>query len=541
MLDISLSGIIKNFGFDKKILDNFNLEIHNSERVALIGPNGCGKTTIFKIIMGEENIQDGVVSIRKNANLGMLTQIPSNVDDDILVKDIITKNLSDIYELENKIKDLELKMANINDQKELEKILKTYGRLQEDFEKQGGYELDAKINKICNGFKIKNEILERNYNSLSGGEKTIVNLAALMIKSPSILLLDEPTNHLDIETLEWFEEYLKDYKGTILISSHDRYFLDQVVTKTVLIERGQAEIFHGNYSYYLKENENRIMNEFADFKNQQKQIEAMKRKIKQLQEWGKLAFPGGEPFFKRAASIQKRLDKIELLDKPLKKKDLPLDFQIEKRSGKDVLIIKNLDLTLGQKKIFSNLNMHICYQEKVCLMGPNGSGKSSLIRCILGNIESYQGEIKLGSNIHLGYMPQEIKFSDDKLTILDYARSVSSLDETRLRSTLAKFLFYDDSVFKRVGKLSGGEKVRLKLFELIQKKANFLILDEPTNHIDIETKEILEEALLEYEGTILFISHDRYFINKLADKIYNIEYYSLQEYLGNYNFYKEHI
>ena len=285
------------------------------------------------------------------------------------------------------------------------------------------------------------------------------------------------------------------------------------------------------------------MAEFEDFKDQQKQIAAMKASIKKLQEFGRLAFPGGESFFKRAASIQKRLDKIELLDKPETKKELPLDFQVQKRSGKEVLIIDNLSLMIGDRILLEDANMHIRYGEKVCLMGKNGTGKSTIIKLLFNDTpaEIVDGEIKLGSNVNIGYLPQEIHFEDENATILDTARKFFDGTETSLRATLAKFLFYGENVFKKVGSLSGGEKVRLKLLELIQKKANFLILDEPTNHIDIDTKEMLEEALNEYSGTILFISHDRYFINKLAKRTLCIEDGHINSYLGNYDDYKDQL
>jgi ATPase subunit of ABC transporter with duplicated ATPase domains len=537
MLEISMNKVVKSFGFNK-VLDEFDFEATTGERIALIGPNGCGKTTIFKIIAGLENTTSGMVSVRKDATIGMLSQMPPKVLDDCSVKEVLTSGLKYVFEIEKKLREVEDEMANCNSDA-LNSIIKDYGKLQQAFDSIGGYEIESKVNKICNGFKIPEEMLIRAFNSLSGGEKTIINLASLILSEPSILLLDEPTNHLDIDTLEWLEDYLKNYKGTIVISSHDRYFLDKVATKTVLIERGKAEVFYGNYSYYLEENERRIMSEFEDFKNQQKQIEAMKASIKRLQEFGRLAFPGGVGFFKRAASIQKRLDKIELLDKPESKKDLPLDFKIEQRSGKDVLVVKNLNIILGEKVLFEGANFFVKYGEKVCLMGKNGSGKSTFIKALLGNMEICNGEIKIGSNVSIGYIPQEIKFDDEDATILGVARDFFDGTETQLRASLAKFLFYGENVFKRVGTLSGGEKVRLKLFELIQKKANFLILDEPTNHIDIDTREMLEEALTEYAGTLLFVSHDRYFINKLAKRTLNIENKKVIQYLGNYDYYKE--
>ena len=540
MTELSLNNVVKNYGF-KNVLNGFNLELNTGDRVSLIGPNGSGKTTIFKIVTGEETLNSGQISIRKDATVGFLSQIPPKYNDDLTVKEIIIQGKSKLIEIESKLRNLEERMSKF-DSTQLGNILKTYGELQDLYEKLGGYKLESDISKVCNGCKISSEMMDRKFSTLSGGEKTIVSFAKLILSEPSILLLDEPTNHLDISTLEWLEEYLKNYKGSILISSHDRYFLDQVTNKTVLIDRGKSEVFFGNYSYYVEENERRIMSEFEDFKNQQKQISAMKASIKKLQEFGRLAFPGGESFFKRAASIQKRLDKLELLDKPEKKKEIPLDFQISKRSGKDVLIIEDLSTIIGDKLLFDNANMHITFGEKDCLMGKNGSGKSTLIKMILNmfDAELLDGKIRLGSNVLIGYLPQEIHFDNEDATILETARKFYEGTETHLRASLAKFLFFEDNVFKKVKTLSGGEKVRLKLFELIQKNANFLILDEPTNHIDIDTKEMLEEALKEYNGTLLFISHDRYFINKIAQNIFEINDKKFDKYIGNYDYLKEH-
>ena len=539
MIELSLNNIEKTFGF-KKILNGFDLELKTGERVALIGPNGSGKTTIFNMITGDEIPTAGQISIRKGATVGFLSQMPPKYNDEATVREIIVQGKAGLLEVEAKLRELEDKLGKCNSN-QVDTLLKSYGKLQENFENMGGYQLESDISKVCGGFKISDEMMDRKFSTLSGGEKTIVSFAKLILSEPTILLLDEPTNHLDISTLEWLEEYLKNYKGSILISSHDRYFLDQVTNKTILIDRGKSEVFFGNYSYYLEENERRIMAEFEEYKDQQKQIAAMKASIKKLQEFGRLAFPGGEAFFKRAASIQKRLDKLELLDKPEEKKDIPLDFQISKRSGKDVLIIKDLCAIIGDKVLFDEANMHITFGDKVCLMGKNGSGKSTLIKIILeqSDAELLGGEIKLGSNVLIGYLPQEIHFENEDATILETARQFYVGTETHLRASLAKFLFYEDNVFKKVKTLSGGEKVRLKLFELIQKNANFLILDEPTNHIDIDTKEMLEEALKEYNGTLLFISHDRYFINKLAENTMEINNKHIDNYIGNYDYLKE--
>lgn len=536
LIEVSVNGAIKNFGF-KNILDDFNLEATTGERIALIGPNGCGKTTLFKIISGEEKLDKGIVSTRKGATIGLLSQLPPKVTDDVTVKDILLRSFKDLFDLEKKLREYEEKLASIDSSK-LDSLLNLYGKAQEQFANMGGYEIDEKVSKICNGFKISEDMLSRSFNTLSGGEKTIVNLASLIISNPDILLLDEPTNHLDIDTLEWFEQFLSNYKGTIIISSHDRYFLDKVATKTILIDKGKADVYHGNYSYYLEESDRRALAEFDEYKSQQKQIDAMKEAVKKLKEWGE---KGDNPrFFRRAACIERKLEKMEMLDKPESKKQLPLDFEINGRSGKDVLVADDLGIIVGDKILLDGANLYLKYGEKVCLMGKNGTGKSTFIKNVLGKEDDIcQGEIKLGSSVSIGYIPQEIKFEDENSTVLETARKFYDGTETHLRASLAKFLFYGQNVFKRVGTLSGGEKVRLKLFELIQKKANLLILDEPTNHIDIDTKEMLEEALSEYKGTLFFISHDRYFINKLAERVINIEEQKFNEYLGNYDYFKE--
>jgi len=532
MIEINLNKIVKSYGFNK-ILDEFSLGIKTGEIVTLVGENGCGKSTILNIINKDETADKGSVSIRKENTIGYLKQIPETRNDEDTVKDILYEAVSEILEIGNKLKEYEEKMIIAKDDKLNELIIK-YSNLQEKFINIGGYEVDSQINKIITGFKLNN-LIDKKYNSLSGGEKRIVSLAAIMIKKPSILLLDEPTNHLDIKTLEWFEDFIKKYKGTILLVSHDRYFIDKVSSKIVLIERGKEIIFNGNYTYFLQENDLRIDREFKEYKDQSKIILAMKKKIKQLEEFGKLAYPGGESFFKRAENIRKRLEKLEKVDKPIIKKDIPINFDINERSGKDVITIKNYDLKIDNQLLIENINIKINYNNKICIMGPNGCGKSTLIKKIIENNDS---NIKIGSNVSIGYIPQEIEFNENK-TILEYARKYFTGEESHLRSALSKFYFYGENVFKKITKLSGGEKVRLKLFELIQCNNNCIILDEPTNHIDIQTKEVLETALKEYKGTVIFISHDRYFINKLANKILYIENKTIKEYIGNYEDYKQ--
>ena len=402
-----------------------------------------------------------------------------------------------------------------NDAQNLEPVLQKYGKLQERYITLGGYELEEKFKKICSGFKFDNDFLNKEYNNLSGGEKTIVNLAAILLKNPSILLLDEPTNHLDIETLEWLEDFLIEYKGTIFLISHDRYFLDKVATKTILLENGHTKI----YSCFLKEDERRTLAEFEMYKTQQKQIEKMKEAIKKLREFGRIA--GNEMFFKRAKSIEKRLDKMEVLEKRVDKK-LPIKINSCSKAGKDILVIKNLNKNYGDNVIFNNFNMEVFGGEKVQLKGKNGSGKSTLIKIILGKDNDFSGDIKINPSVKIGYIPQEIKFDNESNTILEYFLENHGGSETEVRTFLAKYMFYGENVFKRLKELSGGERVRLLIAKLVIKQTNFLILDEPTNHLDISTRELLEDNLKEYKGTIIFVSHDRYFANKIAEREINI-------------------
>lgn len=532
MIEIELNNIKKSYGL-KNILDGFNLVVKSGERVALIGQNGSGKSTVLKIISGQETIDSGKINIRKGSTIGMLNQLYENEDTDILVKDFLYESFTEILQIERELRNLEEKMTYEQNIDLLETIINKYGKLQEKYQIMGGYEIQEKFNKICSKFNISGKMLSQNYNCLSGGEKTKINLAKLLLKNPDILLLDEPTNHLDFESLNFLEEFVKNYNGTILIVSHDRYFLDKVITKTVLLENGKDNVYNGNYSYFIKEDERRTLAKFENYKNQQKQIEKMKESIKTLRKFGEIA--KNEMFFKRAKSIEKKLEKMEVLEKvDLNPRSIDLKFNIENRAGKDVIKIQNLSKRFESKIIFENANMILTYGEKVALIGKNGVGKTSLIKMILGEDLQFSGEIKLGSSILIGYIPQNIIFENNK-TILDFFLDDNSFTETQARTKLAKYGFRGESVFKKISFLSGGEKVRLLLIKLIQKDIKFLILDEPTNHIDVDTRELLEEALAEYSGTVLFVSHDRYFINKLADRVVNIEEYAIKSYVGNYD------
>lgn len=371
MIEIELNNIKKNYGL-KNVLDGVSFEIKTGERIALIGDNGSGKSTILKIISGEEKADSGKVNIRKEAEIGYLKQVYPNENDSIVVEEYLKRSFKKYFDMEKRLKELEVLMLDEN--QNIENLIKRYGRLQEEYITLGGYELEEKFKKICSGFKFKTEFLNKKYNTLSGGEKTIVNLATILLKNPDVLLLDEPTNHLDIETLEWLEKFLNSYKGTVVLISHDRYFLDKVVNKIILLEKGKTIVYFGNYSYFVKEDERRTLAEFDKYKNQQKQIEKMKESIKKLRSFGELE--QNESFFKRAKCIEKRLEKLEALDKvSIEKKKLPINIKMSSRSGKDVLIIKNLNKKYGEKVVFNNFNMEVYFGEKVRITGENGSRK----------------------------------------------------------------------------------------------------------------------------------------------------------------------
>ena len=520
MIEIELNNLKKNYGL-KNVLNGVSFDVKTGERVALIGNNGCGKSTILKLISGEESLDSGKINIRKESKIGYLKQIYEDLEENILVKEYLYQSFENLIEIENRLVELESKMCIEVDLNELDKLVRKYSNLQEEYSHKGGYEIKEKFSRICSGFKFEEVFLNQEYNKLSGGEKTIVNLAKLLLKNPSILLLDEPTNHLDEDRIEWLENYLSTYNGSLLIVSHDRYFLDKIITKIVLIEKGKEKIYFGNYSYFLEEDERRTLAEFEIYKNQQKQIEKMKEAIKKLRKFGEKE--ENESFYKRAKCIERRLEKMEIVEKvSLEKKCINIKFDVTERSGKDVLRIENLSKSFGEKIIFDDLNMNVFYGEKIVLKGKNGCGKTTLLKMILGEDKNYLGKIKLGSNVKIGFIPQIIQFDEDE-NIYEYFYKFHKGSETDIRTYLAKFMFYGENVFKKLNSLSGGEKVRIKLAELMVKNINFLILDEPTNHLDINTRETLEETLKEFKGTILFVSHDRYFTKKIAEKICLIE------------------
>lgn len=536
MIEIGMNHIEKNFGF-KQVLDNVSLEIKTGDNAAIVGRNGTGKTTLFKLITGEETVDKGSISIRRGATVGYLEQIPGQLEVDVCVADVLVASFAKVTELGRKLTELENQMAETLEPDALNKVMKRYARLQDQFITLNGYEITEQFNHIVSMFGLK-ELLERPFNILSGGQKTRVKLAATLLKQPDILLLDEPTNHLDIKTLEWLEGFILKYSGTVIIISHDRYFLDKVTTKTIILERGKCQLFNGNYSYSLKEQERLLLLEFEQYKTQQKKIDAMKTQIKRYRQWGHEG--DNEKFFRKAKELEKRLEKMERLDKPqLEKAKMPIHFE-GSRTGQDVLMVEDFNLNLSGNQLFEQADLQVYAKEKVCLMGDNGCGKSSFIFAMMNKLTGFTGVIRLNPSVKMGYISQEIQFEDDKNTLINEFRKEYACTEGEARNILAKYSFFKDDVYKRISSLSGGEKVLLKLAALIQNEVNFLVLDEPTNHIDIETREMLEEALLNFTGTLLFISHDRYFINKIANKIVHVQDKKFTSFYGNYDDYKQH-
>ena len=525
MLEITFKDIYKNYGFNN-ILDNINFSIKTNEKVCLIGSNGCGKSTILKLISKEELPTKGSVFINNNAKIGILKQMPEEKYNEIVVEDILYDSFKELNCLKSKMNKLEKQFDN-------QKSINKYIKLQEEYINKGGYEIKTEIDKLVSAFDIS-YLLNNKFKNLSGGEKTIVSLIVILLQKPSILILDEPTNHLDIKMLSYLEKILKEYDGTIVMVSHDRYFIDNVANKIILIENGKNYVFNTNYSNYLTQNYERKLKEEKDYIVQQKEIEKLKSSAKRLREFAKKTGTGGEMFYKRAKSIETKISKMNIIQRPLKQTSIPINFDNNSRSGNIVLSIKDYEKAYENKKLFKNMNLDIYYKDRICLFGKNGSGKTTLIKDIVNGNEF----IKKGSNLKIGYIPQEIVFFDENKTVIEEAREFFEKEEHYLRSALDKFLFKKDDIYKRISKLSGGERLRLKLFEIMQKENNFLIFDEITNHIDIRTKELLETAIIEFSGTVLFISHDRYFINKIANKIAIISDNKINLYIGNYEYNK---
>ncbi|WP_456276876.1 ribosomal protection-like ABC-F family protein [Bacillus sp. AK128] len=548
MFELKLHGI-KKYMDATLVLKNISLEAYQGEKIGIVGVNGSGKSTILKLIAGiipmnywpgypqtsSPGYDEGLIHKPKDATIAYLEQSPT-FPEGLKVLDVLNLAFEEIDAIHDEMRALEEQMKILEDV-ELDRALQKYSNLIQLFEVKGGYEREEKLSKVCTGLKFTEDFLNRGFDLLSGGEKTTVVLGKLLIHNPDILLLDEPTNHLDMDSVEWLEGFLKHYKGIVIIVSHDRYFLDNVVTKIVEVEDMESISYKGNYSSYVSQKEENLRIQYEHFREQQKKITNMEKQVLTLRDWAMRG--GNDKFFRRAASIQKKLDKLDRIDQPIfEKKNMKLSLQASGRSGNETVKAVGLSKTYQDKVIFRDSDVMVHYGERVGLIGPNGSGKTTFLKMLLGEDQPDQGTIQLGASVLAAYLPQKIQFPNEELTVLQCFREDITILEGKAREYLAKFMFYKGSVFKKVKHLSGGEKIRLKLSMLLYQDINLIILDEPTNHLDIDSIETLEEALDDFKGTIFFISHDRYFINKFAERVIAIEDFSLNSYLGNYDYYK---
>ncbi|MBT2688402.1 ABC-F type ribosomal protection protein [Bacillus sp. ISL-47] len=533
MIACSVQQIGKMYG-GSHVFENISFEIHEKDRIGLTGRNGSGKTTLFKLLAGAEVPDKGQIHWRKGCEIGYLAQIP-DYPADIKSIEVLKKAFADLLQMETKMKHMEQQMASEPHPDRLNKLIGEYGELQDQFALKNGYEIDSQIDRISNGLNI-GSLLDKDFTSLSGGEKTKVCLGHMLLRSPNLLLLDEPTNHLDIKAVEWLADFIKGYEGTVVLISHDRYFLDETVGKILDLEDGEITLYLTNYSGFVKEKEERLLREFQQYEEQQKKIKKMKEAIKRLREWANQSNPPNAGLHKRASSMEKALQRMEKLDRPvLNRKKMNVDLDAADRSGKDVVVMKEISKSFGRQILFRNISMHIQFQDRTAIVGDNGTGKSTLVKMILKEIEADTGEVRCGSNLKIGYLSQHVFSDNTDQTVIDAFREELSVTEGDARHILAGFLFYGHTVFRKVSSLSGGERMRLRLAQLMHRDINFLILDEPTNHLDIESREVLEEALDDFSGTILAVSHDRYFINRLFSKIYWIDQQEVHFFEGNYN------
>ena len=536
MIVLSCNNLNKSFGIDT-ILENVSFTVNEYDKVGIIGVNGTGKTTLFKILSGIYGYDSGDIYLGKGVEIGYLEQ-NTNFHSEGTIFEEVLEVFKDLIEMETYLRDLEVKIANESsnpNSKELEKIMNEYSNKLEKFSELNGYGYKSEAKGVLKGLGFSDEDMDKKINILSGGEKTRVLLAKLLLKNPSLLLLDEPTNHLDSEAIEWLEVFLKQYKGTVIIISHDRYFLDQVVNRVFEIHNKKLRTYNGNYSKFIELSKVEKELELKKFEDQQKEIKKQEESIDRLKAYGR------EKHLKRARSKEKMLDKVEVLDRPeMYRKKANIKFSPSVTSGNDVLEARDISMGYGDRTLFRNLNLNIYRGEKVALIGPNGAGKSTLFKIIMNNLQPLTGSVKLGTNVHVDYFHQEQKTLNLDNTIIDEIwNDHPQLTQTTLRTMLGAFLFEDEEVFKKISTLSGGERARVAILKLILSNSNFLLLDEPTNHLDIDSKEVLEEALLNYEGTLFTISHDRYFLNTVIDKILVLDENGITEYLGNYDYYIE--
>ncbi len=516
MIEIQVNGLVKSFEVGRNVLDGLTFQIDQGERVGLLGKNGAGKSTLFKILTGEMDYDEGTVTIGQGRRLGLISQIPV-YPAGYTVEDVLRTAFSRLQTLAEEMGVLTERMAAGDSDPA---VLRRYGKLSEKFESFGGYDTDVAVNKIANGLSISREMRNQLFDSLSGGEKTRVNLGRLILEDTDILLLDEPTNHLDLHATEWLEEYIRGFKGTVVVISHDRYFLDRVVTRVIEVLDGKAEFYSGNYSFYAVEKERRYQERMKQYQKEQAKIQQLEKAAEQLHLW---AFMGNDALHKRAFSMEKRIERMRTTSRPTKAKKMDARFSTAEFHGDEVLALRNIAKSYGDKHLFDGITLKIEGGERIALIGDNGTGKSTLIKMIMGELYPDDGRIRTGPQVKAAYLPQIIRFDHPDWNLVENMMAAKKgLSAQSARNRLAAYDFTGEDVFKPVSVLSGGEQSRLRLCMLMDDEINFLILDEPTNHLDIASREWIEEAVEAYDGTLLFVSHDRYFINRFATRIWEL-------------------
>ncbi len=528
MVDISVNNLTKFFVIGENLLQGLTFDIQEGECVAILGRNGCGKTTLFKILTGEMDYDDGQVYVNPNKKLGLISQIP-RFPVGYTVEQVLRSAFTAVSAAKRKMEELEGAMARGATSEQL----REYDILVNRFQSGGGYEMDVQIDKICNGLGISAEQRQQEFDSLSGGEKNRVNLARLLLEKTDILLLDEPTNHLDLRSVEWLESYIKAFKGTVVAISHDRYFIDQIAQRVIEIVDGRAEFYSGNYSFYMDEKQARFDLQMKQYEQEQAKLKQLGYTVERMKGWG----INNRTLYRRAMSIQHRMERIKKTEKPKTEKTMKASFGEKDFSGDVVFKIKNMSKAFGERTLFSGVELNVEAGERIALLGDNGTGKSTFIKCLLGE-EDFGGKLQFGPTVKWGYLPQIIHFNHPERTLYDTMLYEKNCSPQVARDRLGQFMFSGEDVFKQVQNLSGGEQSRLRLCMLMDEKINLLILDEPTNHLDIASREWVEAAIEEFEGVLLFVSHDRYFIEKFAERIWLLEDGGIRDFKCGYSKYR---
>ena len=528
MVDIQVTNLTKFFVIGENLLENLSFEIQEGECVAILGRNGCGKTTLFNILTGQMDYDSGEVYVNPNKKLGLISQIPK-FPEGFTVEDVLRSAFTELLRLHRRMEVLEGEMAvGATDAQ-----LREYDTLANRFQTGGGYDMDVEVDKICNGLGISSEQRGQEFASLSGGEKTRMNLARLLLEKTDILLLDEPTNHLDLRSVEWLEQYINAFKGTVLTISHDRYFIDQVADRVIEIVDGHAEFYSGNYSFYMDEKQARFDLQMKQYEQEQAKLKQLGYTLERMKGWG----INNRTLYRRAMSIQHRMERIHRTEKPKKERTMKASFGEKDFSGDIVFKMKGVSKSFGDRVLFSDINLSVEGGERIALLGDNGTGKTTFIKCLLGE-EDCQGKIQFGPTVKFGYLPQIVHFDHPERSLYDTMLYEKNCTPQTARDRLGAFLFQGEDVFKQVGNLSGGEQSRLRLCMLMDEKINLLILDEPTNHLDIASREWVEAAIEEFEGVLLFVSHDRYFIEKFAERIWLLEDGTIRDFPCGYQKYR---